>query len=98
VTAPVPVAEEVEAAAPAAATVTIANFAFDPPALEVAAGTTVTWVNQDPAPHTATAADGAFDTGQLDEGQTASQTFDEAGTFAYRCNFHPEMLGTVVVA
>jgi len=79
------------------ATVTIQGFAFDPPTIEVSVGTTVTWVNRDEAPHTATGDDGGFDTGQLDQGQSGSVTFDQAGSFAYRCNFHPDMRGTVVV-
>ena len=82
---------------PGPATVTIEGFAFDPPTLEVAVGTTVTWVNRDEAPHTATGDGGEFDTGRLDQGQSGSHTFDQAGTYAYRCNFHPEMGGTVIV-
>jgi plastocyanin len=78
-------------------TIAIQNFAFDPPSIEVPAGTTVTWRNDDSAPHTATALDGAFDTGQIDQGQEGQFTFDQAGTFDYRCDFHPQMHGTVVV-
>ena len=44
----------------AGATVAIAIFAFDPATLESAAGTTVTWTNNDDVPHTATAADGSL--------------------------------------
>jgi plastocyanin len=81
-----------------ATTIAIVDFAFDPPALDIATGTTVTWINQGAAPHTATAEDGSFDTGQLDAGQVGSHTFDQPGTFTYRCAFHPEMRGTVVVS
>jgi plastocyanin len=77
--------------------VTIRDFAFDPPTLEIPVGETVTWSNQGQAPHTATAMDGAFDTGQLDPGQRASHTFDRAGSLTYRCNIHPDMSGTIVV-
>ncbi|MBA3413830.1 MAG: cupredoxin domain-containing protein [Chloroflexia bacterium] len=79
------------------AEVAIVDFAFEPTRLEVAAGTTVTWTNRGAAPHTATADDGTFDTGQLDAGSTASVAFDTAGTYAYACLFHPEMTGVVVV-
>ena len=84
-------------AAGATAEVTIADFAFDPAELRVAAGTTVTWTNRDSVPHTATADDGSFDTGAIDGGASASHTFDAPGTFAYICAFHPNMTGTVIV-
>ena len=75
----------------------IEDFDFAPPTVEVAAGSSVTWTNQGQAPHTATADDGSFDTGQLDPGQSATVTFDTPGTFAYHCAIHPNMQGTVVV-
>jgi hypothetical protein len=55
----------------------------------------VTWSNEDPTPHTATG--GAFDTGNLGTGASATVTFDTAGTFDYVCTIHPQMAGTVVV-
>ena len=75
----------------------ITQFAFDPPALEVAAGTTVTWTNQDPAPHTVTADDGSFASEILEPGMTFDFTFATAGTYAYSCQIHPSMEGTVAV-
>ena len=77
--------------------VTIAGFAFDPPELTVAVGSTVTWTNQDGFAHTASSKDGTFDSGELPNAGTFSFTFDTAGTFAYICNIHPSMSGTVVV-
>ena len=77
--------------------VTIAGFAFDPADLEVAAGTEVTWTNDDSAPHTATADDGTFDTGTLEQGDSGSATFDEPGDFPYHCAIHPDMTGTITV-
>ena len=79
------------------AAVTIQDFAFDAPTLEITAGTTVTWTNNDSAPHTATADDGSFDTGAIDSGASASVTFDTPGTFTYVCAFHPNMTATIVV-
>jgi hypothetical protein len=61
-------------------------------------GDTITWTNQDVAPHTATASDGSFDTGNISQGKSGSHTFDTAGTFAYICSIHPSMKGTVTVA
>jgi plastocyanin len=80
-----------------ASAVEIKNFAFTPPSLTVPVGTTVTWTNNDTAAHTVTAAGGAFDSGNLSPGQSFSFTFDQAGSFAYACNYHPNMQGTVVV-
>jgi plastocyanin len=81
----------------ASAEVTILNFAFDPAELEIEAGTTVTWTNDDSVPHTATADDGAFDTGILRTGESASHRFDTRGTFPYICALHPSMTGTITV-
>lgn len=77
--------------------VDIRDLAFIPADIEIAAGTTVTWTNSDTMPHTATASDGAFDSGVFDPGASFSYTFDEAGSFDYACLLHPEMLGTIVV-
>ena len=76
---------------------TIEGFVFQPGSLEVMAGTTVTWTNDDPTPHTVTAVDGSFDSGAIASGATFSQTFDTAGTFAYACAIHPTMTGTIIV-
>ena len=77
--------------------VSIVDFAFEPASLEVATGTTVTWTNNGQARHTATADDGTFDSGRLQSGETFSFTFNTPGTFAYHCEIHPEMTGTIVV-
>lgn len=80
--------------------VAIASFTFKPKTVTVPAGTTVTWTNEDSANHTVTAnKDSAveFDSGDLGEGDTFEQTFDEAGTYAYFCNIHQYMTGEVVV-
>jgi LPXTG-motif cell wall-anchored protein len=86
-------------AAVAAATenVTISDFQFTPAQITVQQGDTVTWTNEGPTAHSATASDGSFDTGIFSAGGSRSQTFDEAGTFAYICTPHPNMTGTVVV-
>lgn len=80
-----------------AAAVDIELFAFDPATLRVAAGTTVTWTNRDAIPHTVTAHDGGFDSGELAQGQSYSHRFDVPGTHAYHCHPHPNMTGTIVV-
>jgi hypothetical protein len=75
--------------------VTIKDFSFGPSTVTVHAGDTVTWVNEGPSNHTASAA--GFNTGILHTGQSASQTFTHAGTFSYRCSIHPFMRGVVIV-
>lgn len=76
---------------------TISDFKFTPGTITVHVGDSITWTNQGPSPHTATASNGSFDTGTLQKGQSASHTFTQAGTFAYICKIHPFMHGTVVV-
>lgn len=76
--------------------------AFKPGELDVKAGTTVTWRNGDPGAHTVTAGtveqgssgvtqkpNGKFDSGQVANGKTFEQTFDQPGTYSYFCAMHP---------
>ncbi|MDO6730364.1 cupredoxin family copper-binding protein [Marinovum sp. 2_MG-2023] len=77
--------------------VSIKGFAFSPSSLTVAAGDTVVFTNEDSAPHTATAENGAFGTGTLRKGETASFEVTTAGAFDYHCKFHPAMKATLVV-
>jgi plastocyanin len=76
---------------------TISDFKFTPGTITVHVGDTVTWTNNGPTDHTATANDGSFNTGTLKKGQSASHTFTKTGTFAYICSIHPFMKGTIVV-
>lgn len=78
-------------------TVRIVQFAFVAADLDVPAGTRMTWTNDDPAPHTVTADGGAFDSKQLDPGASFSVVLDTPGAFAYHCEIHPTMVGTVLV-
>ena len=81
----------------AAAAATIRDFSFVPRSLTINQGETVTWRNNGPSVHTATARDGSFDTGNLARGQTGSHTFNRAGTFSYFCRPHPSMTATITV-
>jgi plastocyanin len=86
--------------APAAAATTdaaIADFAFSPKTLSVTVGDTVKWTNGDEFPHTVTADNGSFESDSLSDGETFSHTFGQAGTFAYHCDIHESMTGTVQV-
>jgi LPXTG-motif cell wall-anchored protein len=86
-----------KAIAAASGSVTIADFSFTPGSLTINQGDTVTWVNNGPTPHSATATGGSFNTGILKAGQSASHTFAQAGTFSYFCQPHPFMKATIVV-
>jgi plastocyanin len=80
------------------AKVTIQGFAFHPACISVAAGTMVTFTNEDSVAHTATASSsGGFDSGDLNKGQTYTKTFTTPGTYSYICSIHQYMHGTVVV-
>lgn len=80
-----------------AATVHIKNFAFAPESVTILAGQTVKFVQDDETPHTVTAADKSYDSGNLDKGATWIHAFPKAGTYAYICAFHPYMKGTITV-
>ena len=84
--------------APAPAnTVVMANIAFSPTSITVAAGTTITWQNNDGVDHTSTSDNGVWDTGTIAPGQSKTTVFNTPGTFTYHCTVHPMMTGTVVV-
>ena len=75
----------------------VAGFAFAPDRVEVAAGTELTWTNEDPTAHTVTADDGSFDSGTLDAGATFRTVVEGTGTVRYRCLIHPSMQGSITV-
>ena len=76
---------------------TMLNLAFTSAKLEVPAGTTVEWKNEDQVPHTVTANDKSFDSGTIDADGVWRHKFDRPGTYAYICTLHPFMNGTVIV-
>src|SRR5262249_56189872 len=79
--------------------VDIANFAFAPNNIQAKVGEKITFTNNDSAPHTATATEGAkFDSGELDQGKSFSYTAKKAGTIKFVCSFHPNMTGTITVS
>jgi plastocyanin len=80
---------------PSEKVVIIKDFVFLPAEIIISKGETVTWINQDSAPHTATGS--GFDSGYMGMGATFKFTFNEAGTFDYICTYHPYMKGKVIV-
>ena len=79
--------------------VKIQNYAYSPATITVAVGDTITWTNYDTAPHTVTVSDGPvkFNSPNLEQGQTFSYTFTQAGTYNYYCAVHPDMKASVTV-
>ncbi|MEO6197535.1 MAG: cupredoxin domain-containing protein [Dehalococcoidia bacterium] len=79
------------------ATIEIRDYDFSPRDATITAGTTVTWVNEDKAPHDATDDDDAWATDVLDDGDSGGVTFDTPGRYEYHCSIHPYMKGQVTV-
>jgi len=73
------------------------NFAFDPPAIAIKAGQTLTWTNDDVVPHTATADGKTWDSGQMAPGRSYTVTVTKPGTYEYTCSNHPFMRAKVIV-
>src|SRR5437764_11214470 len=77
--------------------VSIANFAFAPAEITVAPGTTVTWRNDDGAPHGLAYNDSAKGTDVPLPGASFSRTYDKPGAYDYACAVHAYMTGKVIV-
>lgn len=76
--------------------VRIQNFAYNPPALSVPAGTVVSVQNADATTHTLTG--NGFDTGDIAAGATDSFVAPAMpGTYAFSCAYHASMQGTLTV-
>ncbi len=72
---------------------------YSPTVIHVVIGVnnTVTWTNYDNVVHTVTSTNKAFDSGNINAGETFTYTFTAAGTYDYYCVYHPWMKATVIV-
>lgn len=80
--------------------VAIRDFSFQPSAVTVKAGSSVTWLNCEPAgtpSHTTTSNQGVWNSPLLAPGEAFTQTFDTLAAFPYICAVHPFMTATVTV-
>ncbi|MBV9718394.1 MAG: cupredoxin family copper-binding protein [Candidatus Eremiobacteraeota bacterium] len=77
--------------------VQIRGDAYAPRTLTIGVGQSVTFTNDDDDAHTVTAVDGTFDSKGLDTNDVWHHTFTRAGRYAYFCELHPFMKGTIVV-
>jgi plastocyanin len=73
------------------------SYSPSPVTVVMGVNNTVSWVNNDSAPHTVTANDGSFDSGNLAPTGTFTFTFTTPGTYLYHCIYHPWMVGTIIV-
>jgi plastocyanin len=72
------------------------SYRFDPETIEVKAGSTVTWTNEDNFTHTVQVE--RQEDHEVGTGESFSVTFDEPGTYRYVCTLHrQDMDGEVIV-
>jgi plastocyanin len=85
--------------AQASAVVAQKDIAFSPARIEIKAGTTVTFVNEDPFGHNvySETKGGEFDIGRQQPSQRSTVTFRNPGTFIAECRIHPKMRLEIVV-
>jgi len=77
--------------------VSIANFAFMPGDLTIAAGESIEWTNDDGAPHGLRFKDGAPGEAVMLPGAHFSRRFDKPGSYEYACSIHPYMTAKITV-
>lgn len=77
--------------------VEIKGFIFTPSIIKAKPGDSITWVNRDIAPHTATGSNGNWDTGTISKNESKTILVNSEMDLTYFCQFHPNMKGTVVV-
>lgn len=95
---PAPQPEPPPVAQPTTHAVKISNFSFNPEALTINSGDTVTWTNDDTANHTIVSDSGSeLNSSTIAHGATFSHTFNTAGTFNYHCSIHLTMTGSITV-
>lgn len=77
----------------------ITNFVFNPVDVKIKTGDTVTWINQDNAPHNIVFDQGAdiSNSDTIVNGGTYSQKFEKPGVYLYHCGLHPSMKGRIIV-
>jgi plastocyanin len=78
-------------------TVTIAGFKFNPDTVTAAPNASITWTNDDSAPHQVVVGAKNLTTPVLNKGQSAELKIADAGSYDYICGIHPSMKGKIVV-
>ena len=83
---------------PVGTSVTMAGARFTPASISIKTGETVRWFNDDAIPHTVTALDRTWDSGNLPPGGSFERRFDSVGSYPYVCLYHSWMTAMVVVS
>lgn len=73
------------------------EYAYAPVRTRVEVGATVTFKNEGTLPHCAEDMGGAWSTGMIRPGRSATVTFDEPGEYMYSCGEHPWSRGQLIV-
>jgi plastocyanin len=74
----------------------VKSYRFEPETIEIDAGRSVTWTNEDNFTHTVQV-DGREDH-KVERGKSVAITFDKPGTYHYVCTLHSrDMEGEVIV-
>jgi plastocyanin len=79
------------------ATVDMRADSFSPRTVRLTLNGTVTWRNNSGVAHTSTGNNNLWDSGSVADGAVFTRDFTATGTFGYRCIFHPNMTGTIIV-
>lgn len=77
--------------------IAIKRFAYEPARIQARVGDTIRWTNLDIVPHTASADDLSWDTGELTRDQSAEIFVEDGMEATYFCVFHPHMTGVIEI-
>ena len=78
--------------------IVIENMKFSPARVRIHIGDSVEFRNADLVPHNVTERGARqFDSGMISRNEIWKFVTDRDGTFEYRCIYHPEMMGTIIV-
>jgi plastocyanin len=78
-------------------TVDMTGFQFAPRTIVVSVGDTIVWENHDLVPHTATASDDSWDSGEIKAKSSKTTVASTKGTQPFVCLYHSNMKGNLVV-
>lgn len=77
--------------------VQIRQFKFEPEQVVVKVGDIILWTNHDLAPHSATADEHGWDTGEIIESDNREMVVTVEMDAAYHCAFHPHMKASILI-